>query len=224
MTAGKMRRLILHIGPGRTGTSALQTMLCRNVDHLESHGVHFPRWPGFDAVTAGSVASGNGGAIAALIARKNTSRYYKREDGLRALRQLYESPETAILYTSEVMALFDPERLAFAVDFASSAGFVTQIAYYLREETSYAESVFARASAMREVSKDAFFQRYVPPFGRHLRSLRQVVGPENVLVRDYDWAKADLFGDFCANVLNIPRPPGSMPWMNCSAEQVPFGD
>lgn len=217
------RRLILHIGPGRTGTSALQTMLCRHVDHLDAHGIHFPRWPGFKAVAEGKVGSGNGGAIAALIARENRSAHYKPEDGLNALRQLYESPATAVLYSSEVMALFDESKLAFAVDLAASAGFVTKIVYYLREESAYANSAFARASATgsKNLPRELFLAKHTPPFGRHLRALRPIVGEENVIVRDYDYAKSDLFGDFCAHALGIPRPDGAMPWMNSSANQVP---
>lgn len=199
-------------------------MLCRHVEHLEAHGVHFPRWPGFGAVAAGGVGSGNGGAIAALIARENRSKHYKRDDGVAEIQKLREFTAPTVLYSSEVMALFEEERLAFAVELARSAGFVTKAAYYLREETSYLNSAFARASATREmkVSQGTFVETHAPPFARHLRSLRKVLGEEHVIVRDYDWAKADLFGDFCVNVLRIPRPSGDMPWTNSSAEQVPF--
>ncbi len=121
------------------------------------------------------------------------------------------------------MALFEKERLAFAADFAASAGFVTQAVYYLRDEVAYANSVFARATATGKSVKrrEIYLHKFVPPFGRQLRGLREVLGESNVIVRDYDFAKADLFGDFCTRVLEIPRPRGAMPWSNSSDEQIP---
>lgn len=215
------RRLILHMGPGRTGTSALQTMFCRHADYLAARGVHFPRWPGFDDVAAGAIGSGNGGAIAALIARDEVSKFYAREDGLRALRSLYETCDPVVLYSSEAMALFEQERLTCAAELAASAGYVTQAVYYLRDESSYASSVHARSSATGKTNKprERFMRKYVPPFARHLRELRAVLGISNVIVCDYDFARADLFGDFCDRVLGIARPDGMMPWLNSSVDQ-----
>ena len=197
-------------------------MFCRHVDYLATHGVHFPRWPGFEDVAAGATASGNGGAIAALIARDGASRYYTRDDGLRALRCLYETHDRIVLYSSEAMALFENERLAFAAELAAAAGYRTQAVYYLRDESDYASSVFARSAAMGRTTKarENYLRKYVPPFARHLRGLRAVLGEANVIVRDYDFARADLFGDFCVNVLGIARPGGEMPWLNSSADQA----
>lgn len=196
-------------------------MFCRHADYLAAHGVNFPRFPVFDDVAAGAVSSGNGGAIAALIGRDGASRHYSREDGLQALRALYETYDPVVLYSSEAMALFEKERLAFAADFATSAGYLTQAVYYLRDESDYASSVYARSTATgRTVMwRDAYMHKYVPPFARHLRELRAVLGESNVIVRDYDFSQEDLFGDFCTNVLGIARPRGEMPWLNSSAEQ-----
>lgn len=197
-------------------------MFCRHADYLAARGVYFPRFPAFDDVAAGAISSGNGGAIAALIARDGASRHYTREDGLRALRALYETHDPVVLYSSDAMALFEKERLAFAADFAASAGYVTQAVYYLRDESAYASSVFARSTATGRTVKrrEAYLHKYVPPFARHLRGLRAVLGETNVIVRDYDFGREDLFGDFCTNVLRIARPPGEMPWLNSSAEQA----
>lgn len=196
-------------------------MFCRHAGYLAACGVLFPRFPAFDEVAAGAISSGNGGAIAALISREGASRHYTREDGLQALRALYETHDPVVLYSSEGMALFEKERLAFAADFAASAGYRTQAVYYLRDESAYANSVFARSTATGRTVKrrEAYLHKYVPPFARHLRDLRAVLGEANVIVRDYDFARQDLFGDFCVNVLTIPRPRGDMPWLNSSAEQ-----
>ncbi len=40
----KKVRLILHLGPGKTGTSALQTFFCKNYEVLKEQGVLYP-WP-----------------------------------------------------------------------------------------------------------------------------------------------------------------------------------
>lgn len=215
------RRLILHVGPGRTGTSALQTMFCRQADALAAAGVHFPRWPGFANVANGGVAGGNGGAIAALIARKPLQTHYTADDGARELQALADQRAPIVLYSSEAMAVFDPVKLAAAATMAAEAHYITQAVYYLRDETAFANSVFARASASgkTDMPRERFLRKFKVPFARHLRALRETLGEANVIVRDYDFARDDLFGDFCASVLGIPRPRGAMPWLNTSAEQ-----
>ena len=215
-----LRRLILHVGPGRTGTSALQTMFARHADALMQRGVHFPPWPGMADAAAGAVTSGNGGPLVALITSRG--RRYKAEDGLNVLRALHDEPAPVVLYSHEALALFEPERLAFLADMALSAGFVTQAAYYTRNENDLARSTFCRMAETGKAPRktyDEWRPEFFSPNARHIADLTAVLGSENVLVRSYEAARADLFGDFCAGVLGIDRPAGPMPVVNVSLHQ-----
>ncbi len=60
MIASEARpKIVLHIGQGKTGTSALQSALARNHDLLKSVGVLYPDHPSAEQARAGHVMSGN---------------------------------------------------------------------------------------------------------------------------------------------------------------------
>ncbi len=215
-----MRRLILHVGPGRTGTSALQCMFSRSAPALLEQGVRFPAWPGMADAAAGKVTSGNGGPLVAMIAPRAATKHYTADDGMMALRLLNDEDAMTVLYSHEALALFECERLAFLADMAVSAGFIAQAAYYTRNTNDYARSVYAQWTARGQPGNpedwESWSRRFLPPFQRHILGLRQALGYENVFVRDYDAAKQDLFDDFCSGVLGIERPSGVTPWINAS--------
>lgn len=213
---GLIRRLILHVGPGRTGTSALQTMFARHAADLARAGVHFPAWPGLEDAAAGAVSSGNGQALACLASLTYTTRHYTEADGLAALRGLHEESAPTVLYSCEGLAQFDVQRLQSLADHALSAGFVTQAVYYVRDPMEYARSSYARWVESGEATQSWEDYPKEPPFDLHLRGLRRALGEDNVIVRDYDAARDDLFGDFCTEVLGIERPAGRMVWTNVS--------
>jgi len=61
------RALILHVGPPKTGTSALQVFLAQNSSALKRLGLLYPRLDAFDVGEQGGVASGNGFTLASLM-------------------------------------------------------------------------------------------------------------------------------------------------------------
>jgi len=52
-------KITLHIGIGKTGTSAIQAALARNHDALKAHGALYPEHDSFDLARSGQVTSGN---------------------------------------------------------------------------------------------------------------------------------------------------------------------
>jgi hypothetical protein len=197
-------------------------MFARHSAALMQRGVHFPPWPGMAEAAAGGVSSGNGGPLVALISPCNSGKHYTEAHGLAALRALHDEAALTVLYSHEAMALFEPERLAFLADMALSAGFITQAAYYTRNEEDHARSTFCRMAETGKAPMKTYEQwrhEFVSPNARHIADLTSVLGAENVLVRSYEAARADLFGDFCAGVLGIDRPPGDMPVVNAGAHQ-----
>jgi hypothetical protein len=53
------QKIVIHIGHGKTGSSAIQTMLARNADLLRSHGIIYPDHASFASARLGQVSSGN---------------------------------------------------------------------------------------------------------------------------------------------------------------------
>lgn len=54
-----MKKLVLHIGHGKTGTSAIQSFCARHQGKLRSHGIDYPHHPSFDNAIDGKITSGN---------------------------------------------------------------------------------------------------------------------------------------------------------------------
>jgi hypothetical protein len=67
---GMKRTVILHVGHGKTGTSAIQSWLATNADALEEAGVYYPDHPSFRFAKEGITTSGNcSGEVADLFER-----------------------------------------------------------------------------------------------------------------------------------------------------------
>jgi hypothetical protein len=60
-------RVVLHVGPPKTGTSALQVFFAQNASALHRLGVLYPRIDHFDIARRGKVAAGNGVGLAKAI-------------------------------------------------------------------------------------------------------------------------------------------------------------
>jgi hypothetical protein len=54
-----MKKVFLHIGHGKTGTSATQTALARLHPQLLARGLYYPAHPSFDGAAKGQISSGN---------------------------------------------------------------------------------------------------------------------------------------------------------------------
>lgn len=54
------RKLILHVGHGKTGSSSIQSVLALNADKLMENGISYPRHKSFATATKGGISSGNG--------------------------------------------------------------------------------------------------------------------------------------------------------------------
>ena len=53
------QKIVIHIGHGKTGSSAIQAALARNADLLRAHGTLYPDHESFTAARLGQVSSGN---------------------------------------------------------------------------------------------------------------------------------------------------------------------
>jgi hypothetical protein len=53
------QKIVVHIGHGKTGSSAIQAVLAKNADLLRRHGVLYPDHASFEAARLGQVSSGN---------------------------------------------------------------------------------------------------------------------------------------------------------------------
>ncbi|TKF10780.1 hypothetical protein FCV66_19000 [Enterovibrio norvegicus] len=89
------KKVVIHFGPGKTGSSALQAWCNSNTETLSQHGIYYPA----HAVDANGVSSGNVDAIAKRDAKGNRTLDEKKLKSL--LAEFERSDAQTLLLSSE---------------------------------------------------------------------------------------------------------------------------
>lgn len=195
-----MTRLLLHIGMGKTGSSALQVALVHNREALAAAGVRYPEHASDVRARKGRAGSGNGQALQELLTSDGGS-----------LPEVDGAP--TVLYSSEFLWYFRPDRLAFLRDSLAGRGITLEVVAYVRDiagmvVSSYAQSV-KRSRYTGPLS--TYIEEYganttgIGP-GARLQTLVELLGHEHVHVRHYDSERHHLVPVFFTDVLGVAAP------------------
>jgi len=128
-----------------------------------------------------------------------------RQDPLAALRQVLAHAGRSVLYSSEFLHSFDPERMRRVVEIATAEGYDTKIIYYVRSIAGHAYSAYIQAIKRHKFAGDflSYLDKYNNRFATVIAKAKSVVGRRNLMVRNYDAARGDIVGDFLG-ALGIP--------------------
>lgn len=213
MTGGG-RRVVLHAGMGKTGSSALQTAFVRHRDALASYGVRYPEHRSDDVARSGGVTSGNGAPLRRwLVPRDDAPRGIGARVRAQVVDGLRGTDAHTLLYSSEFLYLARPERLARLRRELAGHDATLRVVVYVRDLVGHALSSYSQV-----VKRGRFtgtFADYIAPGttgGYHLPldrllALPDVLGTENVTVLHYDTVRRDLVRHFCATVLDVELGP-----------------
>ncbi len=139
-----MKKLLLHCGYHKTGSSFIQTMFARNDTYLKSKGIFFPREGKYDEMRSGKITPGNGKGLALALREKE----YKRT--LNILQEWVEQARrndcAALLISSEL--LFPSFAVAGAFDSLERAARAAGIGeihalLFFRDPVAHALSLYA---------------------------------------------------------------------------------
>jgi hypothetical protein len=172
------KRVFLHIGFEKTGSSAIQAFCSRNREWLNNHDIEYPK--------IGSLPQHV--SIHFDLASKNPRRIHTLTQKLR--RIIDDSPHQNIIFSHESLHLHNPQ--VFRSIFA---GYDTRIIAYLRNPTQASISHFATMvrfgrlpihdlyRALRQYSKTM-----LPVFDYYwsLKAYASAFGHENIITRHYD--------------------------------------
>ncbi|MFT4711171.1 MAG: hypothetical protein ACJAZ8_000136 [Planctomycetota bacterium] len=92
-----MKRIVLHIGYGKTGTTAIQGALAANRGLLAENGIHYPKWHDF-------VERDNHNGIAKCLTYQHHAHFL---DGF--FRELHQVSAETLVLSGETLAIY-PER------------------------------------------------------------------------------------------------------------------
>ena len=202
-------RLVLHMGMGKTGSSALQVAFVQNRDQLAALGVRYPAAASDHIAARGGVVSGNGMEIVEHVApRKNDP--VEAAKALEMVRQEVAGADGgAVLYSSEFLYQFQHPRLAEMRDVVSGEGATMQAVVYVRDVAGHALSSYCQVvkRSLYTESCAHFLGSGKGTYGLNLRPrlsrLRSTLGAENVTVLHYDSEAAALFAGFMRRVFGV---------------------
>jgi len=198
-----LKKLFLHIGFPKTGTTALQLSLRKNAARLREQGVFFPADPAHSFMQETQhlpLAAAVPGRPMPFLSSA------KRSVVDRAYDDLFDwvarkRAETVVL-SSEAFGGVDmgPKKAQWLRD-AFDGYDVTIIAYIRRQDdhllSTYQEMI--KAGGTERFAFDSYKTRRPLFFARRLMPWRKAFGVENVVVRPFArsfWPNGDLFSDF----------------------------
>jgi hypothetical protein len=196
-----MRKLFLHIGCGKTGSSALQLWLNHNAEALARLGVTYPLF-GAERLDDYAITSGNGIHLRSAFLNGRLT---------EVLTRLARETDKHLLFSSESFQSLKPDDLAKVREIIESLGFEPVILAYVRDvydmlHSSYQQLV-KRHLYTESFREYALGQRDMQQF-RVLRAWGKAF--EKLKVMHYDTEKDALDASFGA-ALGLRR--GTLPAM-----------
>jgi hypothetical protein len=201
-----MPTLFLHMGAGKTGTSALQVAFAQNTKELERAGVLYPSDASVDDAELGKITSGNGLTLARYANPDSSVLNQIQLIGAQRAFDRALKTQSNLLYSSEFFQNFKTEPLKALVQRAAKAGYETKIIFYIRSIAGHAASVYSQ-TIKRQKSEMSFMEflekRYKNHFLQFIQRSTEVVDRKNLLIYNFDATRKNIFGHFLQEALSI---------------------
>jgi hypothetical protein len=207
------RRVVLHIGMSKTGTSALQVFFVRNREALAAAGVDYPAADSDWLALQGGTVSGNGVELSRFLV-PTLATAAPEADHPRILatfrRQIAEADGT-LLYSSEALYYLHHDRFAQLHQICVEAGASLEVVVFLCDIAEHALSEYAQ-SVKRQRCTETFsefisFDFPPPTYDVRIRSqlepLVELLGPAHVHAFHYAREKRTMAQTFLREVLGI---------------------
>jgi hypothetical protein len=230
----------LHVGAGKTGTSAIQAVLPSIRDLLVANGVYYPEDITQSEVKAklGQVSSGNAMTLARLV-NNNLPRPkdWRQDEAILWLNNSLdkaESLEADILFSNEHLQFGHPDLLRETLSLFLERQFSVKVIYYVRTAIDYSLSAYLQALKVGAFPSEAnttllgYLKKDRVPFRRTLKAFEDIQDyvPVSIEVRNYDKHKDNLISDFVQQFLpEYTHAPSKSSFINRSLtplEQIVF--
>lgn len=202
-----MKRIIIHCGLPKTGTSALQTRFAQSYDTLLDSGIAYLRMGDFDLARKGQIGSGNGVGLARayLPPSHEASMAARRGELTDKFQAAIADAEGDVVLSSE---FFGAIPVALLGELASKLGTLGKVVlvYFVREQVNFLTSAYIQRVKRHGEQRypDEFFadwDAFKPSLRYHdyLSSVREACPDVEIAARAYELARDfenGLFGLF----------------------------
>ncbi|MEN8873139.1 MAG: hypothetical protein ABF285_03580, partial [Pacificibacter sp.] len=164
-----MKKIILHCGMRKTGSSALQVQLSQSRETLLQFGFDYIRMGGFALAEQGKISSGNCVALAQSYGQMRGDRNVeRRKKTLSAAVKAIRAAEGHVIFSTEFFSTLPVQNLAKLVDELSAEGDV-QLVFFTREQTSFLVSDYVQK--IKRHGLQQFPDEYFPSWEKHKNRL-----------------------------------------------------
>lgn len=204
----EMKKIVIHAGATKTGTSAIQVALAQNHAVLRAAGIVAPEGRKFEKRLAGIVSGGNAFEILKFIASHGRD---PEAAAARLATWLDDESSAEGCHTLVVSGEAIPGKMTDASGHAMARvfrdkGFEVQVLFYVRSLAGHALSQYGEYVKRRKMrgSFSEFTQIYDCPFQGYVSQLEEVFGRDVVEVVSYDAERGDLWGGFMSRLSSTP--------------------
>ena len=202
--------LWLHVGPPKTGSSAIQAYLRERREDLSAAGVFYAKSPGEEASEPGVREVGNGVELGWWLGRGRPPARFSPAAFAESFREDFVSPDHPIsLVSSELISVAEPEALE---RFRQGPARGLEIGAVAMARDVYGHALSSWVHAVKQWGFARSFEAYcretyVGPGAQGFRNLAEVFGRDRVRLVHYDEVQRDIVaGVFAALGVTAPSP------------------
>lgn len=197
-----MNRFFLHIGAGKTGTSALQSHFVINRDLLLEHNCYYPVANNDAQAQNLETTSGNAVELANLLRSDSVD---KSKIHKLITQYIKEAEGKDILLSSEALEMCETENATILREAVEKGKYKIIIVYYVRAIGDHLVSSYHQLLKRHKYVKsfESVLQTKNNRFLAVIDKSVSVFGKDAVWVKNYDKVKKDIFIDFLQDILNI---------------------
>jgi len=198
-----LKRLFLHIGFNKTGSTSLQQDLATNTEALARQGILYPHKPQapymqrWQHVPLAAAVPGRHVPWLSQKKRKTLGRAYKR-----LFANLRATPHETLVLSSESFGGVDlgPKQIRWIRN--RFAKYDTTVVAYIRRQDAYFLSTYQqniKAGDTKPFGFDTYASIKGLHFAQRLAPWRRVFGADKIIVRPFDphlWPEGELYYDF----------------------------
>ncbi len=218
-------RIVLHIGAPKTGSSALQSAFVLNRNSLVERGIFYPRSWNDVTAAAGIPVSGNAIALAKFLDPNLpvSAAKWDFDACLAAIAEARRAGCSTVLYSSEYMSYFLPERMDEFLARVSAFGAWVEIVYFVRNIAGHALSSYRQNFKRGRFA--GTFAAYVsggyrPRFSFDIERSIAAVGRKRVTVLAFDDLRKSLFASMVEAMGHVAHGLPCAPEINTSTFAV----
>ena len=202
-----MKKIIIHMGADKTGTSALQAFFANNISELNENNFSYfyENKVTLSEAKDYKVSGGNAQPLPQLV-WLNKDNYDKVLIEQALQKHIDYANGKNILMSAEDFGALDPVGAKYINDYAIKNDYKITIVYYVRAIADH------EMSRYQQFHKEAIFNgsflellttKSSCSFLRTIENICTVFGKENLIVKNYDLNRQELIENFVRTVLNI---------------------